>query len=120
MHDGRPPHPYYVDPDTGMSYWEPLTSEVSTPAAEAAGQGAGAAARGAAEGTEAAHPSSDKEWTVSKPAVAGMWSPRGVVAAEGAVISMSPLAPTVANTGGAAGSGSQEPTEQAAGTPGEK
>lgn len=118
MPDGRPPHPYYVDPDTGMSYWEPLTPKVSTSAAAATQQGAGAAGHGAAEETATDQPPSAKAWTVTKPSAAGVWSPRGVVAAEGGVISMPPLAPTVANAGGEAGSGSQHPTEQATGTPG--
>lgn len=117
MHDGLPPHPYYVDPDTGMSYWEPLSPEVSTPSAAAAtGQGAGAAS----EGPVVAQPSSAKAWTVAKPSAAGVWSPRGVVAAQGGVISMPLLAPTVANAGGGGESGSQQKTEQATGNPGDE
>ncbi|GAB0498007.1 hypothetical protein MMPV_009346 [Pyropia vietnamensis] len=118
MPDGRPPHPYYVDPDTGMSYWEPLTPEVSTPAAAAPRKMVEAAARGAAGPASAASQSTPKEWTVAKPSTVGMWSPRGVVAAEGGVISMPLLAPTVAKTGGGAGTSSQEQTEQAEGTSG--
>lgn len=113
MHDGRPPHPYYVDPDTGMSYWEPMIPEVATPAAVVPpGKGARVPPGGAA----AAPPSmAGAERTVAKPSTVGMWSPRGVVAAEGGVISMPLLAPTAANTGGGSESGTQKRAEQAAG-----
>lgn len=117
MPDGRPPHPYYVDPDTGMSYWEPLAPEVSTPAAGAPRKAAGAAARGMAGGASATPQSMANERTVAKPSTVGMWSPRGVVAAEGGVISMPLLAPTVAKTASGSGTDSQERTDQAAGSP---
>lgn len=113
MHDGRPPHPYYVDPDTGMSYWEPITPEVATPAAAAPPeQGALVPPGGAAAGELSM---AGTERTVAKPSTVGMWSPRGLVAAKGGMLSMPLLAPTVASTGGGTGSGSQERVEQAPG-----
>eukprot|EP00168_Porphyra_purpurea_P004186 TRINITY_DN148_c0_g1_i3.p2 TRINITY_DN148_c0_g1~~TRINITY_DN148_c0_g1_i3.p2 ORF type:complete len:130 (-),score=29.80 TRINITY_DN148_c0_g1_i3:480-869(-) len=69
MHDGRPPHAYYVDADTGVSYWEPLPAQTEAKTAAAAtapSSSTGASAKaGAACGV------------VAKPSTVGMWSPRG-------------------------------------------
>ncbi|OSX76981.1 hypothetical protein BU14_0166s0021 [Porphyra umbilicalis] len=82
MHDGRPPHAYYVDADTGVSYWESLPGqpETKTPAAAAA---AAAAAQSSSTGASVkAGAGCD---IVAKPSTAGMWSPRGIVAGGGEV-----------------------------------
>eukprot|EP00168_Porphyra_purpurea_P004188 TRINITY_DN148_c0_g1_i5.p3 TRINITY_DN148_c0_g1~~TRINITY_DN148_c0_g1_i5.p3 ORF type:complete len:146 (-),score=31.20 TRINITY_DN148_c0_g1_i5:431-868(-) len=75
MHDGRPPHAYYVDADTGVSYWEPLPAQTEAKTAAAAtapSSSTGASAKaGAACGV------------VAKPSTVGMWSPRGIVSAGG-------------------------------------
>jgi len=83
MHDGRPPHTYYVDADTGVSYWEslPAQPEAKTPAAAATPT----AAPAPSSATGASVKAGVGCGIVSKPSTAGMWSPRGIVAGGGEV-----------------------------------